>query len=113
MASKFVQRFNLAPRLSSVQHHSQAPRGERTGVLTAIYEVKTNLVRQTLYSAIGQVLVDGEDSDCGRFLVLPSGAPFAVDLSRALTRANISVLHFDIRNEKVSRRRREWRFFSI
>jgi hypothetical protein len=61
------------------------------GVLTEIYEVKTNCDRQTLYSAIGQVVVrdDSRTGNCQRFLVLPNGDQVPDDVSRALGRASI------------------------
>lgn len=73
------------------------------GALTEIYEVKTNCDRQTLYSAIGQIQVhdDSHRGKCRRFLVLPIGDTIPNDVSRALTRADISLLRFEIRGRKV------------
>ncbi len=72
-------------------------------VLTEIYEVKTNCDRQTLYSAIGQVVVhdDSRTGDCQRFIVLPNGDQIPHDVSRALECAGISLLRFDFDGDKV------------
>lgn len=75
----------------------------RAGVLTELYEVKTNGARQTLYSAIGQLVVhdDSKDGGCRRFLVLPASDSIPDDISRTLRRSNISVVRFEFRGEKV------------
>ena len=75
----------------------------RAGVLTELYEVKTNGARQTLYSAIGQLVVhdDSKDGGCRRFLVLPASDVIPDDISRTLRRSNISVGRFEFRGEKV------------
>lgn len=65
-----------------------------------IYEVKTNLVRQTLYTAIGQLVVHA-GADARRFIVLPSGAALPVDVQRALSILNIGALRFTMTSEKV------------
>ena len=76
---------------------------ETRGVLKEIYEVKTNCDRQTLYSAIGQVLVhdDFQNFDCQRFLVLPRGNKIPEDVSRTFSRVGISLLRFDLSGDKV------------
>jgi len=73
------------------------------GLLKELYEVKTGCDRQSLYSAIGQVIVhdDGQDGRCKRFLVLPNADHIPDDLARALTRARISILRFEIRGDEV------------
>lgn len=73
-------------------------------VLTELYEVKTNSDRQTLYSAIGQMLVHDElgNNGCKRVLVLPEGESVPHDIGLALQRANISLLRFSIHGERVS-----------
>jgi hypothetical protein len=73
------------------------------GRLTEVYEVKTNCERQTLYGAIGQVLVHG---DCGsesarRFLVLPRGEKVPEDVNRALRRESIALIRFEIIGDSV------------
>ena len=59
--------------------------------------------RQTLYSAIGQLLVHdhSKDGGCRRFLVLPIGDAIPDDIGQALKRAKISVLRFELRGEKA------------
>jgi hypothetical protein len=76
---------------------------EIRGVLTELYEVKTNCDRQTLYSAIGQVVVHGEfqSGTSQRFLVLPSGEQISDDIDRALTRAGISVIRFELDDDEI------------
>jgi hypothetical protein len=76
---------------------------EIRGVLTELYEVKTNCDRQTLYSAIGQVVVHGEfqSGTSQRFLVLPSGEQISDDIDRALTRAGISVIRFELADDEI------------
>ncbi|MHC6156566.1 hypothetical protein ACVSQB_32920 [Bradyrhizobium elkanii] len=73
------------------------------GVLREIYEVKSSCERQALYTAIGQVVVhdDSANGDCKRFLVLPDGEAIPADVARALTRADISLIRFTFRGEKV------------
>jgi hypothetical protein len=73
-------------------------------VLTELYEVKTNCERQTLYSAIGQMLVYDErgDNRCRRVLVLPKNEPTPDDITRALQRANISLLRFSLDGRRAS-----------
>jgi hypothetical protein len=73
------------------------------GVLKEIYEVKTNCDRQTLYSAIGQILVHdhSRNGTCQRFVVLPKGDQIPEDVRHAFTRSNISVLHFNLKGDKI------------
>ncbi|SDG44027.1 hypothetical protein SAMN05216338_1001310 [Bradyrhizobium sp. Rc2d] len=73
------------------------------GVLREIYEVKSSCERQSLYTAIGQVVVhdDTQCGDCKRFLVLPDGEAIPTDVARALTRADISLIRFTLQGEKV------------
>lgn len=78
--------------------------GIRTrGVTREIYEVKTGCDRQSLYAAIGQVVVhdDSPNGDCSRFLVLPKGDPIPDDVTRALARADIALVRFTLQGEKV------------
>lgn len=66
--------------------------------LTEIYEVKTNTDRQTLYTAIGQILVHdavGTDS-IQRYIVIPCNGSMPHDVERALKRFQIKVLHFEL-----------------
>jgi hypothetical protein len=76
---------------------------ETRGILTELYEVKTNCDRQTLYSAIGQVIVhcESRSGTFQRFLVLPNGEQIAEDIEHALTRASISVIRFELANNEI------------
>lgn len=76
---------------------------EMNGVLTELYEVKTNCDRHTLYSALGQMLVydDSDGGTCQRFVVLPTGQEVPGDVIRAFGRANIALLRFECRGSGV------------
>lgn len=73
------------------------------GELTEVYEVKTNAERQTLYTAIGQLLVHGITSGTAvrRFLVLPVDSLVPGGMSRALETFGIALLRFQM-NERVA-----------
>ncbi len=68
---------------------------ENDDLLTEIYEVKTSCDRQSLYTAIGQVIVhdDRPHGNCRRFLVLPEGT-VAQDIELALTRVDIILIRY-------------------
>lgn len=68
--------------------------------LREVYEVKTNMARQTLYTAIGQVVVHAS-ADVRRFIVLPTGAALPADVQRALFVLNIGELRFKMTASKV------------
>lgn len=70
--------------------------------LVEVFEVKTSATRQDVYSAIGQLMVHGERSDCRRVMVLPSGMAIANDLRRALLRLGIELLRFDLDEERAT-----------
>jgi hypothetical protein len=65
--------------------------------MTEIYEVKTNLDRQSIYTAIGQLLSHsfGASPNVRRTLVLPKGKVPA-DLEEALTSLSIKLRRFSI-----------------
>ena len=73
------------------------------GIMREIYEVKSSCERQTLYTAIGQIVVhdDSTNGVCKRFLVLPSEHTVPGDVMRALTRAEISLIQFTLQGDKV------------
>ena len=73
------------------------------GVTSEIYEVKSSCDRQALYSAIGQVVIhdDSPNGDCKRLIVLPKGDAVPEDVTRALTRADISLVRFALQGDKV------------
>lgn len=67
----------------------------RAGRLAEIFEVKTSLRRQSLYTAIGQLIVLGGTSpDVRRTIVLPQG-DLPDDVTDALTAQRIAVRRFD------------------
>jgi hypothetical protein len=73
------------------------------GITREIYEVKSSCERQSLYTAIGQIVVhdDSLNNSCKRFLVLPSGNAIPGDVTRALTRAGISLILFSLQGDRV------------
>lgn len=73
----------------------------RHGVLRELYEVKTNTDRDTLYGAIGQLVVHASSDNVERYLVVPAAGEIATDISRALARLNISTVYFVINGEHV------------
>lgn len=76
---------------------------ERGGTLTELYEVKPSCDRQSLYTAIGQLLVHDRSRDgaCRRFIVLPAEEDIPDDIGAALRSVCISVLRFRFRNDQV------------
>ena len=68
-----------------------------SGIKTEIYEVKTAVDRQIVYTAVGQLMVHSAGSPDGirRILVLPKG-DLAADLSQCLTALQIEVLRYNI-----------------
>ncbi len=73
------------------------------GHLTELYEVKTNVDRQTLYAAIGQLVVHEERAkDLRRFVVLPKLSSIPGDVLRAFNRLKIQVLRFSITDDEVT-----------
>jgi hypothetical protein len=72
------------------------------GELSELYEVKSGGDRQSLYEAIGQVMVHtGSNGNCKRILVLPADYSTPSDISQALARMDISLLRFQIRGDSV------------
>jgi hypothetical protein len=61
------------------------------------------LERQSLYTAIGQVVVhdDSPSGSCKRFLVLPDDEKIPGDVTRALTRSGISLVRFALQGDRV------------
>jgi len=70
--------------------------------LVEVYEVKTSTARQDIYGAIGQLMVHGMVENCRRVIVLPQDEPIADDLSRAIRRLNIELLHFKLSKKKAT-----------
>lgn len=72
--------------------------------ITEIYEVKTSAERQTLYTAIGQILVHGSSDKAGilRYLVVPDDGTIPQDVGQALKQLFINVLRFNLTDDSVS-----------
>lgn len=74
----------------------------RGSALTEVYEVKPHADRQSMYSAIGQVMVHcGGDPKVKKFVVLPKGAALPEDIRDALKAFDIQVISFTLDPQKV------------
>lgn len=70
----------------------------RNKIMTEIYEVKTDTSRQTLYTAIGQLLVhSGIHQNVKRFAVLPFGEMIPSDVEDAFKRLNVSIVRYTLK----------------
>lgn len=71
---------------------------KKNGRLTEIYEVKTGVERQTLYTAIGQLVThsNGADGNVDKFLVLPQGEKLPADFETAIDALNVHVRRFKL-----------------
>lgn len=72
--------------------------------LTEVYEVKTSVDRQSIYTAIGQLMTHGpaDATSIKRVLALPPGQ-LAADLEHSLDALNITVQRFDVIGGKSPR----------
>ncbi len=70
--------------------------------MTEIYEVKTSIDRQSIYTAIGQLVSHSAEArpDVKRTLVLPEGA-MPADLEKSLTSLSIKLRRFSISSGKI------------
>lgn len=77
---------------------------DASGKLTELYEVKPNVERQSLYTAIGQIMVHSDSNVTGlqRFIVLPDGDNIPPDVERALQRLHITILRFVMAPDRVN-----------
>jgi len=69
---------------------------KKDGVLSEVYEVKTGVGRQMLYTAIGQVVthaVNGQ-GEVAKFLVIPADESIPNDLGRAISILGIKLRRF-------------------
>ena len=66
------------------------------GHVTEVYEVKTGLGRQMLYTAIGQLVTHSAagDGEIARFLVVPAGEAIPDDFDHAILALGIQVRRF-------------------
>nr|WP_294810172.1 hypothetical protein [uncultured Sphingomonas sp.] len=71
----------------------------RAGAITEVFEVKSQCERQSIYTAIGQLLTHAPGPDTDRFLILPHG-PLADDLVAAIKTNRISVRRYAITGRK-------------
>lgn len=76
---------------------------KKNAMLTEVYEVKTSCDRQTLYAAIGQVIVHDNlvNNSCRRCIVLPIEGAIPPDIASAFGRERIRVLRFDLQQDGV------------
>ena len=73
---------------------------KNNGVVTEIYEVKTSVDRQVLYTAIGQILTHSApgSEEVAKILVIPAGESVPADLARAIDILGIKVRRFALKN---------------
>jgi hypothetical protein len=64
--------------------------------LVEVFEVKTSSVRSSIYAALGQLMVHSPNEKCRRVMVLPQNEVLADDVSKALKRLGIDLLHFKL-----------------
>jgi hypothetical protein len=71
--------------------------------LTELYEVKPIVERQSLYTAIGQIMVhdNGSFKNLQRFIVLPDSNDIPLDVMHTLIRLNIKILRFVLTRDSV------------
>lgn len=69
---------------------------KKDGAVSEIYEVKTGLGRQTLYTAIGQLVTHsaGGNGAIAKFLVVPADEEIPEDFSHAIESLDINVRRF-------------------
>jgi hypothetical protein len=69
---------------------------KNNGVLSEVYEVKTGIGRQMLYTAIGQLVTHGTTGHGGaaKFLVVPAGEAVPKDFKQAIADLGIQVRRF-------------------
>jgi len=72
----------------------------RDGKVTEVYEVKTSAQRQSLYTAIGQLMTHGWGSDIERTLIVPEGDDLTADCRTALKRLGIGLRRYSIAGTK-------------
>jgi hypothetical protein len=73
----------------------------RSDQLVEVYEVKTSVDRQSVYTAIGQLFVHGDTPNCKRVMVLPGQDKIAPDLAKALQRNGIDLMLYDLTETAV------------
>jgi len=78
---------------------------KKDGVLSEIYEVKTGVGRQMLYTAIGQVVTHATNGhgEVAKFLVIPADESVPKDLEQAIANLGIKIRRFRLRRAGRSR----------
>lgn len=71
----------------------------RAGKLRAIYEVKTGIGRQALYTSIGQLLTHSVGNKVLKYLVIPEHETLPADIRRAVERFKIAIKQFQLRGQ--------------
>lgn len=71
---------------------------KKNGILSEVYEIKTGVGRQMLYTAIGQLVTHAANGDGGvtKFLVTPGGEKIPKDLQKAIEILGIKIRRFRI-----------------
>lgn len=70
----------------------------------AVYEVKTSVDRQSLYTGIGQLLVHGSSGTVKRILLLPAEESLPHDVASAIAELGIEARRFEIEGEGATAR---------
>lgn len=92
---------NGMPKKSRIVKNVQIDLGvESNNALTEVYEVKTSSKRTDVYTAIGQLMVHA-NTDCEKYIVLPSSSDLPTDISSALRRLNIQLIKFELSESKA------------
>lgn len=75
---------------------------KRNGTITEVYEIKTGLTRQTLYTAIGQLMVHSQGrNDVARFLVLPDHEKVPDDITESINILGVKLRRFSLEGDEV------------
>lgn len=75
---------------------------ECRGNLRVLYEVKSSASRQSLYTAIGQLLVHArQSSQVERYVVVPEGEAIPKDILNTLAELSVDVLRYTINGERI------------
>ncbi len=77
--------------------------GERDGIVSDVFEVKTSVGRQSLYTAIGQIITHtcgSRFSSAQRWLSLPAENEIPADIQSAMNQNNIKVLKYKLKTIK-------------
>lgn len=75
----------------------------KDGIWSEVFEVKTSSARQSIYTALGQVLTHSCSAKCKnpkRWLVIPRGDSLPSDIRRSLLAYKVDVLSFTLNQNK-------------